>query len=129
MAQFRENDFIICKPAEEKRTKANVDFEIYARIVKIDESTNTAFLDKYLEQGLLHCETGKDIDGNEVYNKFPLNEIDRFYQLMNNEEKHIFRDNLQKIKDRTVKDPWKSIRMYSSKVKATYEAVCNEINE
>lgn len=129
MAQFKENDFIICKPAEEKRTKANVDFEIYARIVKIDESENNAFLDKYLEQGLLHCETGKDIDGNEVYIKFPLNELSRFYQPMNSEEKQIFRDNLQKIKERTVKDPWKSIRSYSSKVKATYEAICNDINE
>ena len=33
MVQFKENDFIICKPEEEKRTAGNVDFEVYARIV------------------------------------------------------------------------------------------------
>ncbi len=46
MVQFKENDFIICKPEEEKRTAGNVDFEVYARIVQIDESENTVFLDK-----------------------------------------------------------------------------------
>lgn len=128
MTQFKENDFIICKPREEKRREpGNINFEIYARIVKISE--NTVFMDKYMEQGQLHCSCfGKDADGNEVYHKFPLDELSDYYQLMNEDEKRTFRGNLQTLKDRTVKDPWKSIHQYSSKVKATYEAVCEVLD-
>lgn len=124
MTQFKENDFIICKPKEEKRCKENRAFEIYARIVKIDESENTAFLDKYLDQGQTHCDPGIDRERNQVYMKFPLNELSTYYQMMNEDEKRIFRDNLEKLKNRTIKDPWKSIHQYSIKAKATYEALC-----
>lgn len=70
-------DFIICKPSEEKREPSNVDFEIYARVDKVDRCFNVLETTSFLKQGRLYR-------GRRV---LPLDECEeKYYQPMNMRE-------------------------------------------
>ena len=67
-------DFIICKPAEEKREPSNVDFEIYARVDKVDRCYNLLETTSFLKQGRLY-------QGRRI---LPLDVCEeKYYQAMN----------------------------------------------
>lgn len=97
---FREGDFVICKPAEELREPENVNFEIYARVVKVDPEKDTVTLDRYLKCGQLHFSV----------KELPLTSLeeDGYYQPMNKQELATFITGLSMIRNThgfsTVKD-------------------------
>lgn len=97
---FREGDFVICKPAEELREPSNIEFEIYARVVKVDPEKDTVTLDRYLKCGQLHFSV----------KELPLTSLeeDRYYQPMNKQELATFITGLSMIRNThgfsTVKD-------------------------
>lgn len=74
---IKPGDFIICKPDDEKRDPSNVDFELYARVDKVDRCFNFLETTSFLKQGRLY-------QGRRV---LPLDVCEeRYYQPMNKHE-------------------------------------------
>ena len=74
---FSAGDFIICKPAEELREPSNKDFEVYARVIKVDRSCNAMEIVSFLKQGqLLQGRRGLPLDQCEEHYYQPMDKQD-----------------------------------------------------
>ena len=91
---YKINDFLICCPKDDSlRDAKNKDFELYARIIDIDENEGTITLDKYLKEGKLH----NLYKGHPHVNTFE--DVDEYYRPMRYDELTSFRTNLYMHKD------------------------------
>lgn len=113
---FKENDLVICKPDGEI-PEASKDHLIYARVVSVDRKSDIVVLDRYLNEGKLHC---------KLWSGLPLTRLENegYYQPMNDEEILKFRDGLVNL----VTSPYQVNRLDNNVVSATFEAV-NEAAE
>ena len=118
---YKENDLIICCPRDDsKREKSNINFEIYARIVKIDDTG--VDLDCYQEQGKLHM-------SDAGVRHLKITDLDEFYRPMREEEKTDFLNGLFLLKTGQVINRWKSCRRANDLSNETYDVVYNAIHE
>jgi len=118
MYKFKEGDFVICKPSEEKRCEGNKEFEIYALVVEVDRDKDILRLDKYLKQGRLHME------------KVPQHHLARmesegFYQPMNDFEIKEFFDGVAALLSSTRFQN----NLYANDVRRTFEALDAAMND
>lgn len=103
MSIFHVNDLVICKPEEEQRNKNNTMFECYARVLSVDREKNITKLDRYLQYG--------EVCLDSTNKMLALDEFEKLYQLMNEEEVLLFKDGLTvalkkpyKIRDKETTD-------------------------
>lgn len=89
---FQKNVLVICKPAEEKRSESNMDFEVYARVVNVEDAF--VYLDRYLKMGAIHM----DSQGKPA--KILIADAEKYYQPMNDEEKQRFAKTLLGLEQR-----------------------------
>lgn len=96
MYKIKKNDLVICKPAEDKRTSSNIDFEIYARVVKVDRKKDILLLDQYQKQGRLYItfQSNKPLSLSAT-------EHNAYYQPMNTQEIADFLKGLQNLMARS----------------------------
>ena len=112
MYKFKEGDFVICKPSEEKRNDSNKNFEIYAYVVDVDRKHDILRLDRYMKQGRLHMEKSP---------KFRLKDMEKdgFYQPMEESEIKDFYDGVAAL----LADSRFQNNLYSNDVRWTFEAL------
>ena len=116
--EFKTDMFVICKP--ETPTESGKNFHIYARVIAIDNTNRRILLDKYMEEGRLHC-IGK---GNgDRWNDFD-EEYAGYYSPMTNEEIMAFRKGIKELMDARKRYPREDMNV----VEATYDKLQDRIN-
>lgn len=118
MYLFKEGDFVICKPPEEKRCEGNKDFEIYAYVVEVDRENDVLRLERYMKQGKLHMEKSP---------KFHLAEMEKecFYQPMTDYEINEFYDGVAEL----LTSAKFQNNLFANDVRRTFEALQKTVGE
>lgn len=110
--EFKTDMLVICKP-EKTDDKSDKSFHIYARVMAIDATNRRILMDKYMEEGRLHC-----IGRGDRWNDFD-EEYAGYYSPMTDEEIKAFCNGIGELYLSRKKYPREDVAM----IEATYNKV------